>query len=257
MPGNYQLSVDRLVDEVGAAADLGIRAFILFGIPTHKDATGLERPGRRRHRPAGACGRCARRSSTTSLLHHRRVLLRVHRPRPLRRRCARSTAGTDVDNDATLPLLAEQCVSHARAGADMIAPSGMMDGMVAAIRTGLDAAGFTHVPIMSYAAKYASGFYGPFRDAAEVAAAVRRPQRLPDGPGQRRRGAARSRARPGRGGRHRHGQAGPGVPRHHPPGQGALRRAGGGVQRQRRVRDGQGRGPRTAGSTSAASPWRS
>ncbi|HEY2783697.1 MAG TPA: porphobilinogen synthase, partial [Fimbriiglobus sp.] len=73
----------------------------------------------------------------------------------------------DVDNDATLPLLAEQCVSHAKAGADVVAPSGMMDGMVAAIRTGLDAAGFTDIPILSYAAKYASGFYGPFRDAAE------------------------------------------------------------------------------------------
>ena len=73
----------------------------------------------------------------------------------------------DVDNDATLPLLAQQCVSHAQAGADMVAPSGMLDGMVKAIRTGLDGAGFTRLPIMSYAAKYASGFYGPFRDAAE------------------------------------------------------------------------------------------
>ena len=75
----------------------------------------------------------------------------------------------DVDNDATLPLLVEQAVSHARAGADMIAPSGMMDGMVQAIRRGLDDAGFTHLPIMSYAAKFASGYYGPFRDAAESA----------------------------------------------------------------------------------------
>ena len=73
----------------------------------------------------------------------------------------------DVDNDATLPLLVKQCISHAHAGADMIAPSGMMDGMVAAIRAGLDSAGFTHLPIMSYSAKYASGFYGPFREAAE------------------------------------------------------------------------------------------
>ena len=73
----------------------------------------------------------------------------------------------DLDNDATLPLLAAQCVSHARAGADVVAPSGMLDGMVGAIRAGLDAAGFSHVPILSYAAKYASGFYGPFRDAAE------------------------------------------------------------------------------------------
>ncbi len=72
-----------------------------------------------------------------------------------------------MDNDATLPNLARQCVSHARAGADLVAPSGMMDGMVGAIREGLDAAGFAHLPILSYAAKYASAFYGPFRDAAE------------------------------------------------------------------------------------------
>ena len=76
---------------------------------------------------------------------------------------------TDLDNDATLPLLAAQCVSHARAGADVVAPSGMLDGMVQAIRKGLDAAGFSSLPIMSYAAKYASGFYGPFREAAESA----------------------------------------------------------------------------------------
>src|SRR5437764_14072888 len=77
------------------------------------------------------------------------------------------TGRLDLDNDATLPNLAAQCVSHARAGADLVAPSGMLDGMVHAIRAGLDAAGFEHLPIMSYAAKYASGFYGPFRDAAE------------------------------------------------------------------------------------------
>ena len=73
----------------------------------------------------------------------------------------------DVDNDKTLPLLAAQCVSHAKAGADVVAPSGMLDGMVGAIRAGLDAAGFAGLPILSYAAKYASSFYGPFRDAAE------------------------------------------------------------------------------------------
>jgi porphobilinogen synthase len=76
----------------------------------------------------------------------------------------------DVDNDATLPILAQQCVSHARAGADVIAPSGMMDGMVRAIRTELDDAGFEDIPMLSYAAKYASGFYGPFRDAVGSAA---------------------------------------------------------------------------------------
>ena len=75
----------------------------------------------------------------------------------------------DVDNDATLEILVKEAVSHARAGADVIAPSGMMDGMIAAIRGGLDAAGFEHLPILSYAAKYSSGFYGPFREAAESA----------------------------------------------------------------------------------------
>jgi porphobilinogen synthase len=165
MPGNHQLSTDTLVDEVGAARDLGIGAFILFGIPELKDATGSSallsegiiqqslRALRRafkndvllitdecfcEYTDHGHCG----------ILHDRH-------------------GTTDVDNDATLPILAEQCVSHAKAGADVIAPSGMMDGMVGAIRKGLDTAGFTDIPILSYAAKYASGFYGPFRDAAE------------------------------------------------------------------------------------------
>jgi porphobilinogen synthase len=165
MAGNYQLSVDRLVEEVGAALDLGVRAFILFGIPTHKDATGavaleddgIVQQGLRALRSAfgdrallitDECfceytdhGHCGVLSETTGRL--------------------------DLDNDATLPHLAAQCVSHAQAGADMVAPSGMLDGMVGAIRSGLDAAGFSHLPIMSYSAKYASGFYGPFRDAAE------------------------------------------------------------------------------------------
>jgi porphobilinogen synthase len=165
MPGNYQLSVDTLVDEVGACADLGIRSFILFGIPTHKDATG-----------APACddgGIVQQALQALRQAHGDRVLLMTDECfceytdhghcGPL------ATVGgrTDVDNDATLPLLARQCVSHAKAGADVVAPSGMMDGMVQAIRRGLDAAGFSMVPIMSYAVKYASGFYGPFRDAAE------------------------------------------------------------------------------------------
>ena len=165
MPGNYQLSVDRLVDEVGGAADLGIRAFILFGIPEHKDATG-----------SGAADddgvvqqalRALREAFRDQVLlmtdecfceytdHGHCGVLTDHGGRP------------DVDNDRTLPLLAAQCVSHARAGADVVAPSGMLDGMVGAIRRGLDDAGFSRVPVLSYAAKYASAFYGPFRDAAE------------------------------------------------------------------------------------------
>jgi porphobilinogen synthase len=165
MPGNYQLSVDRLTDEVGAALDLGVRAFILFGIPSHKDATGstaLDDEG--------------------IVQQALRALRRAHGDRALliadecfceytdHGHCgvlSEATGRLDLDNDATLPLLAAQCVSHARAGADVVAPSGMLDGMVGAIRRGLDAAGLTHVPIISYSAKYASAFYGPFRDAAE------------------------------------------------------------------------------------------
>ncbi len=165
MPGNFQLSPDTLVDEVGEALDLGIRAFILFGIPASKDAIGssawdeagiIQQALRGLHSAFGdkvllmtdECfceytdhGHCG-------VLHERHGKL-------------------DVDNDATLANLVRQCVSHAKAGADVVAPSGMMDGMVRAIRAGLDEAGFEHVPILSYAAKYASGFYGPFRDAAE------------------------------------------------------------------------------------------
>jgi len=164
MPGNFQLSIDRLVDEIGAARELGIKAFIFFGIPEYKDATGTSS-----HREDGIVQQALR-------------ALRPIYPDVLlitdecfceytdHGHCGvlTETAGVrDVDNDATLPLLARQCVSHARAGADVVAPSGMMDGMVTAIRQGLDEAGFPHLPIMSYAAKYASGFYGPFRDAAE------------------------------------------------------------------------------------------
>jgi porphobilinogen synthase len=165
MPGNYQLSPDTLIDEIGAAKALGVNSFMVFGIPPEKDPEGrvaLNDDG---------IVQTALRSTRKAFGHdvylltdecfceytshgHCGILCEVH-------------GRTDVDNDATLPLLVEQCVSHAKAGADMVAPSGMMDGMVGAIRTGLDAAGFAHVPIMSYSAKYASGFYGPFRDAAE------------------------------------------------------------------------------------------
>jgi porphobilinogen synthase len=164
MPGNYQLSVDRLVDEVGAAVDLGLMAFILFGIPAHKDATGSS---------ASTDDGIVQQALRAVRAAHKDVLLIADECF-----CEYTDHGhcgvlseyggrRDVDNDATLPLLALQCVSHARAGADMVAPSGMLDGMVGAIRAGLDEAGFSWLPIMSYAAKYASAFYGPFRDAAE------------------------------------------------------------------------------------------
>ncbi len=164
MPGNFQLSVDRLVDEVGVAMDLGIRAFIFFGIPEHKDATGsnasledgIVQQALRALRPAYEDALLITDECFCEYTDHGHCgIIGEYGKR------------ADVDNDATLPMLAEQCVSHARAGADVVAPSGMMDGMVLAIREGLDDAGFSWLPIMSYAAKYASAFYGPFRDAAE------------------------------------------------------------------------------------------
>ena len=165
MPGNHQLSVDRLVEEVGAALDLGVQAFILFGIPAHKDATGssaLDDEG-----IVQQALRALRKEFQDRVLLMADECFCEYTDHGHCGVLSETSGRLDLDNDATLPLLAAQCVSHARAGADVVAPSGMLDGMVGAIRAGLDAAGFAHLPILSYAAKYASGFYGPFRDAAE------------------------------------------------------------------------------------------
>ncbi len=165
MPGNYQLSVDTLIDEVGSSIDLGIRSFILFGIPAHKDATGssaLEDDG-----IVQKALRALRETFKDQVLLITDECMCEYTDHGHCGILHQQGGRIDVDNDATLPLLAAQCVSHAKAGADVVAPSGMMDGMVSAIRTGLDTAGFRELPILSYAAKYASGFYGPFRDAAE------------------------------------------------------------------------------------------
>ena len=239
MPGNYQLSPDTLVEEVRQAADLGVSAFLLFGIPGHKDATGssaladngIVQEGLRRVREAlgdkvylitdecfceytdhGHCG----------------VL--------------REKGGKlDLDNDATLPLLGQQCVSHVQAGADMVAPSGMLDGMVGAIRTALDQAGCQETPILSYAAKYSSAFYGPFRDAAESPPQFGDRSSYQMDPANSDEAAPRGRPRFERGGGPRHGQARACLSRHHSQGKGPLWRAGGRVQCKRRVRHGEGR----------------
>jgi porphobilinogen synthase len=164
MPGQYQLSLDRLADEVGAARDLGIRAVILFGIPATKDAVGSS---------AYAEDNIVAAALRTLKAQFADVLLITDEcfcEYTDHGHCGivnDRTGRLDVDNDATLDILAQQCLVHARAGADVVAPSGMLDGMVQAIRKGLDAAGYSHLPILSYAAKYASAFYGPFREAAE------------------------------------------------------------------------------------------
>jgi porphobilinogen synthase len=166
MPGHFQLSVDRLVGEVQEAAELGLGGVILFGIPDAKDAQGSDSTS-----DEGIVQQALRaaRKAAPELLLMTDVCFCEYTDHGHCGAINDRTGRTDVDNDATLELIASQALSHARAGADMVAPSGMMDGMVGAIRQRLDGAGLTHVPIMSYAAKYASAYYGPFREAAESA----------------------------------------------------------------------------------------
>ena len=162
MPGHAQLSVDQLATELAEITALGIRSVLLFGIPKHKDPTGTgawDANG-----PVAAAIREIK-ARTPEMLVIADVCL-----------CEYTSHGHcgiihdqsgNVSNDETIPLLAKAAVCYAQAGADIVAPSAMMDGQVAAIRHGLDAAGLLDTPILSYAAKHASAFYGPFRDAAE------------------------------------------------------------------------------------------
>ena len=160
MPGVAQLSVDRVVEECRAVRDLGIPSVILFGIPEQKDATGSHA-----YRDDGVVPRAvsALKQAVPDLMVITDVCLCEYTDHG---HCG-VLAGNEVDNDATIDLLAKEALTHARAGADLVAPSDMMDGRVGAIREALDEEGFDQVPIMSYAAKFASGFYGPFREAAE------------------------------------------------------------------------------------------
>jgi porphobilinogen synthase len=164
MPGHSQLSVDLLTPEIREIGDLGIPGVILFGIPRSKDMTGSAAL-----RDDGIVQQAIQKIKETSrdLLVITDLCFCEYTDHGHCGVVVDRGGRSDVDNDATLELLAQQAVSHARAGADVIAPSGMMDGMVAAIRRGLDSAGFEQTPILSYAAKYASAFYGPFREAAE------------------------------------------------------------------------------------------
>jgi porphobilinogen synthase len=162
MPGNFQLSIDEIVREAAETAALGIGGVLLFGIPEHKDETASGA-----YAEDGIVQRAVRaiKQAVPSLLVVTDVCNCEYTSHG---HCGKIVDG-QVDNDATLDWLAKASVSHARAGADIIAPSDMMDGRVAAIRRALDAEGFTNTPILSYAAKFASVFYGPFRDAAESA----------------------------------------------------------------------------------------
>ena len=160
MPGVAQLSVDRAVHECEEVNSLDVPAVILFGIPERKDAVGSEA-----YAENGIVQQAIRaiKEKLPELLIVTDVCLCEYTDHG---HCGVIKNGA-VDNDSTIELLAREALSHARAGADIIAPSDMMDGRVAAIRRLLDENGFAEIPIMSYAAKYASGFYGPFREAAE------------------------------------------------------------------------------------------
>jgi porphobilinogen synthase len=162
MPDNYQMSVDHLVRECEEVHSLGIGGIILFGIPKHKDELASEA-----YNPAGITQQAVRaiKSAVPGLLVITDVCNCEYTSHG---HCGKIVNG-DVDNDTTLEWLASAAVTHAQAGADIVAPSDMMDGRVAAIRAALDSAGFSNTPILSYAAKYASAFYGPFREAAESA----------------------------------------------------------------------------------------
>jgi porphobilinogen synthase len=160
MPGVYQMSVDLLVEECKEVSSLGIPSVLLFGIPEHKDEKGSEA-----YDSNGIIQQAVRaiKSNLPNLLVVTDVCLCEYTSHG---HCG-VLDGEEILNDETVSLLAKEAVSHAEAGADIIAPSDMMDGRIASIRKALDYKGFSKTPIMSYAAKYASGFYGPFRDAAE------------------------------------------------------------------------------------------
>jgi len=162
MPGIFRFSLDILPEELDAVKELGIRAIILFGIPDSKDEIGSET------------------WNDQGIIQKSIRFIKKHYPELYVITdvcfCEYTSHGhcgiihnNDVDNDATLKNLSKQAISHARAGADMVAPSGMMDGMIRTLRESLDKEGFYQLPIMSYAVKYSSSYYGPFRDAADSA----------------------------------------------------------------------------------------
>ena len=160
MPGNYQQSIDNIIKDCQEVTRLGIPAVLLFGIPEHKDEVGSEA-----YSDDGIVQHAIKaiKNKIPDLIVITDVCLCEYTSHG---HCGVIKNGV-VQNDPTLELLAREAVSHAKAGADMVAPSDMMDGRVGAIRSALDREGFNDTPIMSYAAKYASSFYGPFREAAE------------------------------------------------------------------------------------------
>jgi porphobilinogen synthase len=162
MPGQYQWPLDGLEREIEHVVQAGIPAVLLFGIPNEKDELGSQA-----YHPQGIVQQAIRKIK--ALAPELLVITDVCFCEYTSHGHCGVVVNGEVQNDATLQLLAREALSHAEAGADMVAPSDMMDGRVGALRAALDAEGFSQVPIMAYSAKYASGFYGPFREAAESA----------------------------------------------------------------------------------------
>ena len=167
MPGQYQIPLSSLAQEIEEIVRLGISSVILFGVPPHKDAYGSDS-----YSAEGIIQKAIRkiREVSPTLLIISDVCFCEYTDHGHCGFVSERSGKLDVDNDKTLDLLVKQAVSHAKAGANVVAPSGMMDGMVRAIRHGLDAEGFTHIPVFSYSVKYCSSLYGPFRLAAEGSA---------------------------------------------------------------------------------------
>ena len=236
MPGVAQMSVDNVVGAARETFAAGVPAVILFGIPPRKDATGTEA-----WNDQGEVQRAIRelKERVPGLVVITDVCMCEYTDHG---HCGVVLGNQDVDNDATLELLVREALSHARAGADIVAPSDMMDGRVGAIRTALDEEGFGEVAIMAYSAKFASAFYGPFREAAESAPQFgdRRSYQMdpPNGDEAMREVALDLEEGAG----HRDGQAGAAVPRPHLPREARVQRAGGGLQRLGRVLDDSGGG---------------
>lgn len=166
MPGQYQIPISALQEEVKELIALGISSVILFGVPSHKDPFGSDS-----YNDCGVIQRAIKtiREVSSTLLIITDICFCEYTDHGHCGIISQRAGTIDVDNDQTLELLVKQAISHAKAGADLVAPSGMIDGMVGAIRAGLDGAGFEHLPILSYSVKYHSCLYGPFRHAAEGA----------------------------------------------------------------------------------------
>lgn len=166
MPGQFQIPISKLGAEIEEIVNLGITSVLLFGVPAYKDALGSES-----YSDQGIIQEAVKaiREKAPDLLIISDICFCEYTDHGHCGFLSKCSGKIDVDNDKTLELLVKQAVSHARAGVDVVAPSGMIDGMVTAIRVGLDNAGFEHIPILSYSVKYKSCLYGPFRAAAEGA----------------------------------------------------------------------------------------